>query len=265
MSQAVATRLGHHDIVALLDVDPDLQADLGEGSEFDAARREAQAAVIEVQPPSWDTTEINERAQPGWLGLFMIEGLLLRRVRVGKWSACELCGPDDLLRPWDSDGEYAPLPVSLDWLVLKPTRMAVLDTAFVLRTARWPAINSRIVEKVAERARYLALIQAATHLRHAHARLLLLFWLLAERWGKVSPQGVYVTLPVTHEVLAMLTGTQRPTVTIACQRLSRAGLLIRERRDHWLLTNKAIECLNQPQSLDLINEPADSVLIAAAA
>jgi DNA-binding transcriptional ArsR family regulator len=82
----------------------------------------------------------------------------------------------------------------------------------------------------------------------------MLFWLLAERWGRVGPDGVHVTLPLTHEVLAMLVGSHRPTVTIALQRLARAGLLIRERSDRWLLTNRAIECLGSPESLAMVGE-----------
>ncbi len=250
----VPERVHHRGVTVLLDEDPDLGAGLPE-NEFEAARRRSTAAVIEVDPPNWDTSGIRSQAQPGWLGLMMLDGLILRRVQVGKRSACELFGPGDLFRPFDTDGEYDPLPISVSWLVLKPTRMAVLDTAFVLRTARWPVINSRIVGRVAQRARYLALTQAVTHLPRAHARLLLLFWLLAERWGRVGPQGVHVTLPVTHEVLAMLVGAQRPTVTLALQRLSRADLVLREPPDRWLLTKRAIEVLGRPESLELVEEP----------
>jgi CRP/FNR family transcriptional regulator, cyclic AMP receptor protein len=240
-----------HSIVALLDEDPDLGAGLTP-EEFEAARPRAVAAVIDIDPPTWDVSSLRERSDPSWLGLMMLDGLVLRRVQVGRRAACELFGPGDLLRPWDTDGEYDPLPITVSWLVLKPTRMAVLDNNFVLRTARWPVINSRLVGRVAQRARYLALTQAVTHLPQAHARLLLLFWLLAERWGNVGPEGVHVRLPVTHEVLAMLVGAQRPTVTLALQRLSRARLVIRERPDRWLLTNSAIEMLGRPESLDLI-------------
>lgn len=179
---------------------------------------------------------------------------MIRRVRVGRRAACELFGPSDLIRPWDTDGEYEPLPISVDWLVLKRSRLAVLDTGFALRVAPWPSITSRIVSRVAQRGRYLALTQAVTHLPRAYARLLILFWLLAERWGTVSPDGVHVTLPLTHEVLAMLVGAHRPTVTIALQRLTRAGLLTRERPDRWLLTNHAIESLKRPESIDLIDD-----------
>jgi CRP/FNR family transcriptional regulator, cyclic AMP receptor protein len=240
-----------HQTVSLLDADPDLATGLPD-EELDAARRRAVAAVVEVEPPSWDVQAVARRAEEGWLGLFMIDGLMIRRVTVGKRAACELFGPSDLMRPWDTDGEYDPLPINVDWMVLKPASLAVLDTAFVLRIARWPSINSQIVSRVAQRARYLALAQAVTHLPRAHPRLLILFWLLAERWGRVGPDGVHVSLPLTHEVLGMLIGAQRPTVTIALQRLSRAGLLVREATDRWLLTNHAIERLGHPESLALI-------------
>jgi hypothetical protein len=253
----VPERLDRRHVAVLLDADPDLATGL-DADEVQAARARALARVIELQPPSWDTSEIRERAEAGWLGLFVLDGLLIRRVNVGKRSACELFGPTDLFRPWDTDGEYAPLPISVDWLVLKNTRLAVLDTAFVLRVARWPKIISQIVSRIAQRARYLALTQAVTHLPRAYARLLILFWLLAERWGRVSKDGVSVTLPLTHEVLAMLIGAHRPTVTIALQRLTRAGFLVRERTDRWLLTNAAIACLEHPESLDLVNTVEDA-------
>lgn len=238
-------------MVALLDADPDLSTGVPP-EEGELARGRAVAAVLELEPPNWETAPIVARAEPGWLGLFVLDGLLIRRVEVGKRSACELFGPTDLIRPWDTDGEYDPLPISVSWLVLKRTRLAVLDTAFVLRIARWPTITSRIVSRVAQRARYLTLTSAVTHLPRAYVRLLILFWLLAERWGKVGTEGVYVTLPLTHEVLAMLIGAHRPTVTIALQRLTRAGFLIRERSDRWLLTNRAIETLEHPESMALV-------------
>jgi len=251
---SVRTVPGHRDVVVLLDEDPDLGIGITE-EQWPAARRRALAAVMAIEPPDWDTAPIRERAEQGWLGLLVFEGVMLRRVRVGRRQACELFGPGDVIRPWDADGEYEPLPISVDWLVLKPIRLAVLDTAFVLRVAPWPSINSQIVSRVAQRARYLALTQAVTHLPRAYSRLLILFWLLAERWGKVTSQGVYVTLPVTHEVLAMLIGARRPTVTVALQRLSRARYLVRERRDGCLLTKQAIEMLQRPESLDLVDDP----------
>jgi CRP/FNR family transcriptional regulator, cyclic AMP receptor protein len=240
-----------HQTVAVLDVDPDLATGLNT-QDLAEARRRSTANVIEVDPPDWDPSGVSMGAEAGWLGLFMVDGLMIRRVTVGKRAACELFGPTDLIRPWDTDGEYDPLPISVDWLVLRPTRFAVLDTAFVLRLARWPSINSHIVGRIAQRARYLALTQAVTHLPRAQPRLLILFWLLAERWGRVGRDGVHVDLPLTHEVLGMLIGAQRPTVTLALQRLTKAGLLTRERPNRWLLTTHAIESLGHPEAAGMI-------------
>ncbi len=250
---------GHgHQKVVLLDADPDLAADVAE-REFEVARDQSVARVTEVEESIWDPSFVAETAEAGWLGLFVLDGLMIRRVTVGQRSGCELFGPGDLIRPWDSDRDYDPLPISVAWLVLRRSRLAVLDTDLALRLARWPSITSRLLARVAQRARYLALTQAVTHLPRTHPRLLMLFWLLAERWGYVGPDGVHVTLPLTHEVLAMLVGSHRPSVTIALQRLARAGLLTREGSDRWLLTNRAIEVLAHPESLALIGEEEEGL------
>lgn len=249
-----------HDVVSLLDEDPDLASGLN-ARERELAEPHAIAGTVKLEPPEWDTSRLTEDSKHGWLGLFVIEGMLLRCVNIGRRFACELAGPGDLIRPWDTDGDYAPLPISVSWRVLTPTRMAVLDARFVARTARWPQITGSITGRAAQRARSLTLMGALTHLPRAYERLLILFWLLAERWGRVSPEGVRLTLPVTHEVLAMLIGTQRPTVTIALRRLGAAGLLLREGRDCWLLTNAAIDGLRTPETLDLPD--GDSLRVAA--
>ncbi len=244
-----------HQRVGLLDADPELAEGLS-GTDLPEARRRAIAAVLELDPPDWNPDDVGAVAGDGSLGLFVLDGLMVRRVLVGKRPACELFGPGDLIRPWDADGEYDPLPISVDWLILTRSRLALLDAAFSMRVAPWPTITSRLIGRVAQRARYLALTAAVTHLPRVDARLLIYFWLLAERWGRVGPEGVHVSLPLTHDLLAMLVGARRPTVTVGLQRLARTGLLVRERRDRWLLTKDAIEALARPESLKLIEEPA---------
>lgn len=242
--------------VCLLDADPDLGDALPQ-AEYEEARRRSVAQVLEIDGSHWDPREVAAVAGAGWLGLFVVDGLLVRRVSVAGRTACEIFGVGDLTRPWDEDGEYEPLAIAVDWMVLRPTRVAVLDRNFALRVARWPSISAKLMQRVTSRARHLALTQAVTHLPRTHARLLLLFWLLAERWGTVTPDGVAVKLPLTHQVLAMLVGSHRPTVTIALQKLARAELLIRESSHRWLLTNRAIQCLQEPESLSLIGGEDD--------
>lgn len=248
--------------LSLLDADPDLADGVPE-TEIEEARRRAVVQILQLEGPRWDPYALAESPPPGLMGLFVVDGLLVRRVSVAGRMACEMFGLGDLARPWDEDGEYAPLVVDVDWLVLEATRLAVLDRSFALRVARWPSITAKLMQRVAGRARHLALIQAVTHLPRTHARLLLLFWLMAERWGTVTPDGVVVKLPLTHQVLAMLVGSHRPTVTIALQKLRRADLLTRESTHRWLLTRRAMEYLQEPGSLSLIGGEADLEEVAA--
>jgi hypothetical protein len=59
-------------------------------------------------------------------------------------------------------------------------------------------------------------------------RLLLLLWHMADRWGRVTPHGVSLSLRLTHELLADLIAVQRPSVTLSLQQLERQGRISRE-------------------------------------
>jgi CRP/FNR family transcriptional regulator, cyclic AMP receptor protein len=238
--------------VALLEFDPDLAGGLS-GPERDRARTHAVARTVELAAEGWEVSRFARAADDGWLGLFVLDGLLIRKVTVGKRSACELLGPGDLFRPWDLDGSYEPLPVTGETLILRAARLAVLDREFTLRIGPWPEITARLFGRLTARARHLGVMHAVGQLRRIDTRLLILFWLLAERWGTVGVEGVRVTLPLTHEMLAMLVGAHRPTVTLALARLAGAGLLTRERADRWLLSNAAIEALNTPETIEVLS------------
>jgi CRP/FNR family cyclic AMP-dependent transcriptional regulator len=58
-------------------------------------------------------------------------------------------------------------------------------------------------------------------------RLLLLFWHAAERWGTRTDEGVEVPLDLTHEMIGLLVGARRPSVTAGLNALARDGRLIR--------------------------------------
>jgi CRP/FNR family cyclic AMP-dependent transcriptional regulator len=87
------------------------------------------------------------------------------------------------------------------------------------------------------RARFIAFQLALAHVRRVDARLLLLFWRLADRWGRVTPQGVVIPLRLTHASLGKLVGAQRPSVTTALKQLHQAGKLSRFRDGTWLITS----------------------------
>ena len=65
-------------------------------------------------------------------------------------------------------------------------------------------------------------------------RLWMLFWELADRYGKVHPDGIHLDLPLTHEVLSHLAGARRPSVSGALTRLAdEAGCAA---RGAWMLS-----------------------------
>jgi CRP-like cAMP-binding protein len=65
-------------------------------------------------------------------------------------------------------------------------------------------------------------------------RLWMLFWELADRYGRVHADGVHLDLPLTHEVLSHLAGARRPSVSGALTRLANTGRLRRSGRS-WVL------------------------------
>jgi CRP/FNR family transcriptional regulator, cyclic AMP receptor protein len=62
-----------------------------------------------------------------------------------------------------------------------------------------------------------------------------LFWHLAERWGRVSGDGVIVPLALTHRILGQLVGARRPTVSTALSELAEREELVRRPDGSWLL------------------------------
>ncbi len=64
---------------------------------------------------------------------------------------------------------------------------------------------------------------------------MLILWHLAERWGRVHPDGIVVPLPLFHQRLADLVGAHRPAVTTALGGLTDAGSLTRRENGNWVL------------------------------
>jgi DNA-binding transcriptional MocR family regulator len=78
---------------------------------------------------------------------------------------------------------------------------------------------------------------AICHLPRVEDRLLSLFWLLAESWGRVTSSGTALPLVLTHETLGALIGARRPTVTLALGELAERGAILRQGRT-WLLVEQ---------------------------
>jgi hypothetical protein len=176
------------------------------------------------------------------VGLLVIEGILTRDVVFAGRTTTELLGAGDLLRPWDDDVQLDALPFTASWHVHEAAQLAVLDTRVAMAAGRWPPIATALGARHVRRARSLALQRAITQLPRVEDRLLVMLWALAERWGRVGPQGVRLPLNLPHRTLATLVGARRPSVTTALTGLSRAGLVERT-GDGWLLRGDPEEIL----------------------
>jgi CRP/FNR family cyclic AMP-dependent transcriptional regulator len=89
------------------------------------------------------------------------------------------------------------------------------------------------------RSRTLTVLLAATQARRADVRLRALFLHLADRWGRMTPDGVVLELALTHKVISQLTGLRRPSVSIALAELERSGEIVRLSKDAWCIRTDA--------------------------
>jgi CRP/FNR family cyclic AMP-dependent transcriptional regulator len=213
----------------LLEADPDLGRYLPRDS-VRAPQAGLQADVLELQPGAWAPPLT--APEPGHLGYLILSGLLVRRLAVERAHSGELLATGDLIRPWLED------PISFceaDWRVMEPTNLAILSRSVALRLCSRPELNAALLDKQMERTRSLAINAATENIRGLDRRLLILFWHLAERWGKREKGRVVVPLRLTHETLSLLVGARRPSVTKALSDLSAEGSLRRGEDGVWVL------------------------------
>jgi CRP-like cAMP-binding protein len=214
-------------VVRVLDEDPGLAASLDDAERAVVAQH-LVAAELRVPKGPWVCGHPLGQSRAD-LGFLILDGLLVRETVIGRHTTAELLGRGDLLRPWDQseDTPDAPIKATTAWRVLQPTRLAVLDARFATLCSRLPVITAELLSRTLRRSRLLGLLLALSAMPRLDARLLALLWHLADRWGKVGPEGVHVPLRLTHATLATLVGAQRPSVTSALQGLEKRGLLSR--------------------------------------
>jgi CRP/FNR family cyclic AMP-dependent transcriptional regulator len=219
--------------IRLLEAQPDLAEGLSPEEEADA-RRHVVAVLEDVPAGPWEPTG-GYTLDPAFIGLLVIDGTVSRDVELGGRRCSELLGPGDLLRPWDYDeGDANSVPTESAWTVLEPARLAVLDGRFARVACRYPELMARLIGRTLRRSRWLAILLTISSMPRVDARVQALFWHLADRWGRVTLEGVVVPVRLTHEMIGRLVGAHRPSVTTALSELSRSGRVARTPQG-WLL------------------------------
>jgi hypothetical protein len=167
-------------------------------------------------------------------GILVVGGLLCRRVRQENHFGAELIGPGDLMCPEVDIAGWATIESESQWQVLHECRLALLDGDFATKAAPFPGISTALVKRALLRSRYLAVMLAIAAERRLDARLNMVLWHLADRFGRRRNEWVEIPLPLTHSILSELVAARRPSVTAGLTALTEEGKL-RRAKTGWQL------------------------------
>ncbi len=206
----------------LLDLDTDLAEELELRMRL-SARQHATARILHADTGECDLSSWFTAVGDG-PGVMIIDGLLALDTCVAGRTICELLGPGDLLQP-PAELEDDMVDRESSWHALTPTRLVLLDGAFVERVHSWPQLLRTLFRRSERRVADAGTLRAIACQPKLEVRLVLLLWHLAARWGRVEPTGIRLTLPLTHRLLGQLVAAERPSISHALSRLSHAGLV----------------------------------------
>jgi CRP/FNR family cyclic AMP-dependent transcriptional regulator len=228
----------HKPLAMVLAEDPELAKTLPSAQQ-DAAQRACVATTVSARPGLCDAT-IEALQPPDGLGLLVLEGLVASRVVISGRPSAELLGRGDVLRSWGPS--HSMIELGRTWRVIEELRLAVLDRSFAERASCYPQIAVALTGRVLQRARRMTIAIAIAQHPRIDDRVLLLLWHLASRYGTPAPDGVRLSLPLSHGTLAELAAARRPSVSTALTRLARRGL-VSPRSPGWMLHGECPEDL----------------------
>lgn len=238
--------------VALLKVDGQLGHGLT-GSERDLAERALVAPAMRLPAGPWDPAPLAHHGRSAF-GLILVAGTVSQTLTIGGRATSHLFGPGDVLRPWADSTVACPGAARTSWTVLAPAVVALFDRRLIGLAARWPSVLVELAIRSTRQMNRLSLQVAIARIPRIDDRLLVVFWRIAQRWGRVTPEGVLIPLPLTHETIASLVAASRPPVSTALAQLSRDGLL-RRTRDGWLMDREVEERLAAELEDDEARQP----------
>lgn len=225
--------------VSLVDADPELLRGVPE-PDIEQLRHQGHLHATRLEPGEWLPGDRRSYGQAAF-GLLVVGGLLTAETVLERRVTSRLHGPGDVIAPWDPPESLVSAPTR--WLAGERTLLAILDERFVAITRRWPAVGVRLYERLVLQQDRLATHLALSHEGRVELRVLGVLWHLADRWGRVSADGIVVPLNLTHEALGRLIGAQRPSVTLALGQLEREGHVRKREDGAWVLSLASAEQL----------------------
>ena len=245
----------------------DLEPSLGEGipeEELEEARARAIVPVVTLNPGAVAFARLRRPEDPlGPFAILVTDGLIARDVSLFGRPATQLVGAGDVLTIPDRAELAGPARVTVGCATR--VRVAVLERRFLAAVQQWPWLGARLIERAGAWSERALAQQAINQLGRVDLRLLFMLGHLAERWGRVTPEGVFVPLRLTHETLGRLVGAQRSTVTLALKDLREQGAVVKH-GEGYLIAHGAggelpVEAVAEPTHKSLaVARGADDVL-----
>jgi CRP/FNR family transcriptional regulator, cyclic AMP receptor protein len=206
-----------HSTVSLLSCVPNLAEDLG------AAERElARHVTLPARRLPVATLQL-----AGMLGreqsfaMLVCRGLIIHRTSFGERLTTRVLGDGDIVTAGDS---YLSSEHADEYVVAgESAQVALLGAQIVQATRQIPGLLRALQLRMGMQHHRLLIQMAICQLPRVEDRVLAILWLLAETWGRVSPEGVLLPIDLTHQALGELIGARRPTVTLAISQLTRRG------------------------------------------
>jgi CRP-like cAMP-binding protein len=127
---------------------------------------------------------------------------------------------DVIVRPTDG---WATVGPRVRCFAIEDALMHLVDRRRLEAWMHDPALAANLVRVLSAQIADRELAVAIALEPRVERRLLLKLRQLAERWGRVTPDGIRLDLRLTHQELANMVGAVRESVTIALGRLSGAG------------------------------------------
>lgn len=216
-------------MVCLLDALPDTVRAVPPGDR--PLARRAALAPLHTLPPGMPLTA-SSQARP--FASVILDGLVLRRTWIRDRCIVEALGAGDIVDTRREDEPWS-LPADTEHVVHCGATVAELDDRFRLAARRWPALHDVVMARMAGQVRHASRHLAMLALPRVEERLEMFFSDAADRWGRVTREGIVVDLPVTHALLGELVGSRRPTVSLALSELAAAGTVIRRDDGCWVV------------------------------
>lgn len=217
--------------VSLLHVWPDIAGRLSP-EELGVAERALVAPLVTARDEDLAAALAVERDA---FDFVVVGGTVLKETTLAGSLALELLGPGDVLAPPLSATRQLEFRAVSRYLALGDVTIATLGVQFQRLAARWPQLSAFLHGQIAEQAHRASMNLATLHLPRAEDRILALFADLGERFGRVTPDGILIDLPLNHELIGRLTASRRPTATLALRHLDHQGVLTRLADNSWKL------------------------------